>query len=82
MIHDNQIIFDKRIIIRDNLAMNLVSFYVEDPEDISEWCHWKGHPIMFCEKTYEELKGLPFKINQCTKGTVESIEIVLGEENK
>ena len=56
MIHDNQIIFDKRIIIRDNLAVNLISFYVEDPEDISEWCHWKGKPIMFCEKTYEELK--------------------------
>ena len=80
MIHDNQIVFDKRIIIRDDLAINLVSFYVEDPEDISAWWHWKGQPGMFCEKTYEELKGLPFKINLCSKGTVESIEIVLGNE--
>ncbi len=75
MIHENQIEFEKRVILKDNVALNLVSFYLHDPQETDTWMRLGDSPVMFCEKTWDELSKYKFKINSCPKGTVESIEI-------
>jgi hypothetical protein len=75
MIYLNKIPFKKRIIVHENEAINLVSFHFENPEDTTDWLKIGNKPIMFCEKTWDDISQLKFKIIQCDKGTVESIEI-------
>ena len=75
MIHLNQIDFVKRVIIKDDLALNLVSFYLHDPQDTDTWLRLGDSPVMFCERTWDELRQWKFKIKTCPKGTVESIEL-------
>ena len=71
----NKIKFEKRIIIHNEIALNLVSFHFDDPRDTNDWLRVGKKPIMFCEKTWDEINDKKFKINTCKKGTVESIEI-------
>lgn len=74
IIHKNLIPKDKRIILHDNKALNLISFHTTDPTTINDWVQRGKRPILWDPESWKLVQHTKWKLHTDKDSSVISVE--------